>query len=110
MQPAFGTEEDDLRRLFDQGIIPYSDEITEAKSRLLTFARQIRTSERDGTLVSVLVEGKSGTGKTAIMANLALEAGFPYVKMISPDQLIQYREGGKVGKISQVCNSNLCWN
>jgi vesicle-fusing ATPase len=84
------------------GIIPYSDDFTDAKSRLLTLTRQVRDSDRDGTLVSVLVEGAAGSGKTAIMANVALEAGFPYVKLISPDQLIQHREGGKVAKISQV--------
>ena len=91
-----------MRRLYDQGIIPFSDEFTDAKSRLLTFARQVTDSERDGTLVSVLVEGKPGSGKTALMANIALEAGFPYVKLISPDQLIQHRENGKVARINEV--------
>jgi len=100
--PAFGTEEEDLRRLYDQGIIPYSDMFSAAKSRLLTFARQVSDSERNGTLISVLLEGKSGSGKTALMANVALEAGFPYVKLISPDQLIQQRETGKVARINEV--------
>ena len=42
VKPAFGTEEEDLRRLYDLGIIPFSDDFTDAKSRLLTFARQAR--------------------------------------------------------------------
>ena len=42
VKPAFGTEEEDLRRLYDLGIIPFSDDFTDARSRLLTFARQVR--------------------------------------------------------------------
>jgi vesicle-fusing ATPase len=102
VQPAFGTQEEDLRRLYDMGIIPYSDAFANAKSRLLMLARQVRDSDRDGLLVSTLVEGAEGSGKTAIMANVALEAGFPYVKLISPDQLIQHHESSKVSKIRQV--------
>jgi vesicle-fusing ATPase len=100
--PAFGTEEEDLRRLYDLGVVPYSDDFTNAKSRLLTLARQVRDSTRDGALVSVLVQGAAGSGKTAIMANVALEAGFAYVKLVSPDQLILHHQGSKVAKISQV--------
>ena len=102
VKPAFGTEEEDLRRLYDQGIIPYSEAFAIAKSRLLTFARQVSDSDRDGVLISVMLEGKSGSGKTALMASVALEAGFPYVKMITPNQLLQHREAGKVGKMLSI--------
>jgi len=88
--------------MYDLGIIAYSDAFNDAKSRLLTLTRQVRDSDRDGCLVSVLVEGPAGSGKTAVVADLAIQAGFGYVKMVSPDSLIQYGEQQKVAKLSQV--------
>ena len=102
VKPAFGAEDTDLRRLFDMGMIAYSEEFTLAKSRLLTLSRQVLNSDRDGTLVSVLLEGAPGSGKTAVMASLALESGFAYVKLIRPDKLIQHREDYKTASITKV--------
>lgn len=101
VRPAFGAEED-LRRMYDKGIIAYSDAFNDSLSRLMTLSRQVRDSDRDGCLVSVLVEGPAGSGKTAVMANLAIQTGFPFVKLVSPDSLIRYDEQQKVATLSQV--------
>lgn len=47
-------------------------------------------------------KGESGTGKTALASTLALESGFPYVKLLSPDLLLDYSEQGKCHKIHKV--------
>lgn len=39
-------------------------------------------------LLSVLLQGTVGSGKTALAAHMAIESNFPFVKLISPDQFI----------------------
>jgi vesicle-fusing ATPase len=36
-------------------------------------------------LLTVLIEGVNGSGKTALAAKLAMESDFLFVKMISPE-------------------------
>lgn len=43
-------------------------------------------------LVSVLLEGEPGCGKTAVAAMLALESGFPFVKLLSPKDFVTYND------------------
>ena len=53
-------------------------------------------------LLSVLLEGAGGTGKTAIAARLGIESDFPYVKMISPEMFVGRPDYVKVHEIVQV--------
>lgn len=48
---------------------------------------QVRESERT-PLLSVLLEGKKSSGKTALAAKLAAESGFPFIRCISADDMI----------------------
>jgi vesicle-fusing ATPase len=48
--------------------------------------------------------GPSGCGKSAISAKLAKESGFPFVKVLSPENLVNNSESGKCYKIIQVMN------
>jgi len=64
------------------------------------FVRQVHESERT-PLLTVLLQGNSmvleyslmycsgghGVGKTALAATLAMESGFPYVKLLSPENV-----------------------
>jgi len=52
--------------------------------------------------LSILLSGKSGCGKTAFASKLALESGFPFIKIISPDDFIGYTENSRVQKINKV--------
>mmetsp|Transcript_18752 Transcript_18752/g.72318 ORF Transcript_18752/g.72318 Transcript_18752/m.72318 type:complete len:737 (-) Transcript_18752:52-2262(-) len=101
IQPKFGATEEQFDNFIGSGLIPYGpafDKLTEA-GRM--FVQQAKTSTRT-PLVSVLVEGLVGTGKTAFAADLAQNGGFPFVKIISPEQLVGYSEAGKVQQINKV--------
>lgn len=50
----------------------------------------------------MLLEGNNGSGKTALAAKLALDSGFPYVKLISPEHFVGYTEYAKVQAIAKV--------
>mmetsp|Transcript_20353 Transcript_20353/g.19331 ORF Transcript_20353/g.19331 Transcript_20353/m.19331 type:complete len:140 (+) Transcript_20353:465-884(+) len=49
-----------------------------------------------------MLEGVSGSGKTALAAHLALNSEFPFVKMISPESFVGYSEAGKVSQIVKI--------
>jgi len=63
--------------------------------------RQVANSANT-PLLSVLIEGKPGSGKTAAAAKLALESGFPFVKLITPEQFVDISERGKCTEINKV--------
>ncbi len=57
-------------------------------------------------MLSVLLEGPVGAGKTALAASVALQSGFPFVKIISPEQMVGYMEqakGSQITKVGGVC-------
>ena len=65
------------------------------------FIAQLQNSERT-SLMSILLEGKPGCGKTALAASLALAGDMPFVKLISPDDLVGWAESAKCGKIHKI--------
>jgi len=60
------------------------------------FVTSIQNSSSANPLLSVLLEGENGSGKTALAAKIALDSGFPFVKMISPEQFVGYTDFAKV--------------
>jgi len=99
--PAFGSEDDDLRCLFANGVIDHGDMFQDLQSRLHTLVTQVKTSDRT-SILPVLLEGDAGSGKTALVANLAIEESFPFTKFISPEKLVGLSEGQRVARIQQV--------
>jgi len=60
----------------------------------------VRTSEKT-PLMSVLLQGPAASGKTAVAAKVAVESGFPFVRLISADDLIGYSDMAKCSYIHQ---------
>mmetsp|Transcript_25776 Transcript_25776/g.54491 ORF Transcript_25776/g.54491 Transcript_25776/m.54491 type:complete len:231 (-) Transcript_25776:54-746(-) len=58
----------------------------------------VRTSEKT-PLMSVLLQGPPASGKTAVAAKVAVESGFPFVRMISADDMIGYSDMSKCQEI-----------
>ena len=53
-------------------------------------------------MISILLRGSPGCGKTSIATNLATSSGFPYVKLISPENFVGYSESAKIACILKV--------
>jgi vesicle-fusing ATPase len=101
VKPAFGTDEEDLTMAAPHGIIQYNRAMKNIFDRGQSFIDEVRTSETE-TLISVLIHGASGVGKTAIAATLALNSDFPFIKMLSAESLVGMSEGSKILYIDNV--------
>ena len=51
-------------------------------------------------LLTCLLEGDSGSGKSALAATVALESGFPFIKLITADTMVGMTEGAKGSAIT----------
>jgi len=104
--PAFGNKDNTaLETYYSNGIVDYGEAFRSLQGSLDRLLQQVRTSERT-PLLSVLLEGPSGTGKTAIAAKLAHLSQFPFVRMISPDAMIGASDAEKCNKLLRVFNDS----
>jgi len=101
VQPAFGVDTDEFENCIRNGIIKYGTKVEKLLRTGELFVQQVRNSDRT-PLVSVLIEGPPGSGKTALAAQLATASGYPYVKLISPEILVGYSETGRCNKITKI--------
>ncbi len=101
VKPTFGVAEDDLKGLIRGGIISYNPDFEKMMGNLKSFVNQVESSTETPVL-SVLLEGPSGVGKTAVAAKIALESGFPYIKLVSPESFVGASETFKANGIARV--------
>jgi len=66
-----------------------------------TLVRQVKDSEAT-PLVTVLLEGPQGTGKTALAATVAIESEFPFVKVVSAEAMVGFSEAAKCQHIAKI--------
>lgn len=62
---------------------------------------QVKSSSKF-PLQSILLDGSSGSGMTAIAAELGRRAEFPFTKLISPEDFIGWTEQARCNKIAKV--------
>ncbi|CCF57025.1 hypothetical protein KAFR_0C00290 [Kazachstania africana CBS 2517] len=96
--PAFGINEEDLKTCVEGGMILYSDRINAILKNGERYVRQVRQSEKS-RLVSLLFHGPPGSGKTALAAAIALKSEFPFIRLISPNELTGMSESAKIAYI-----------
>ena len=89
--PAFGQAKDECANSMRSGIIPYGPVWSLIDRKLHSFVEHLRTGTKIDSL-SVMLNGHVGCGKSAVAAYLAMHSEFPYVKVISNDNLVSYGE------------------
>ena len=99
--PAFGNKDQlELKTLYRNGIISYGESFEFLQNSLLKLVNQSRISTRT-PLLSVLLEGPTATGKTALAAKICQESDFPLIRILSPDSMIGFSEGQKCATIQK---------
>ena len=98
IQPMFGVNSNELENSIQFGMINYGENYEILSSKISSLFEQIKNSQSI-SLLSVLLEGEPGCGKTALASYLALHSGFPYVRIISPESLVRFMESGKYTSI-----------
>ncbi|KAG7194036.1 transport between ER and Golgi ATPase protein [Scheffersomyces spartinae] len=99
--PAFGTNEEDLKRQAPHGIIEFSEYINTLFVKGESFIEEIKHSETE-QLITVLLYGAPGTGKSAIAARLAELSKFPFVKLLSAENIVGMSEPAKIQYIDNL--------
>ena len=98
IQPMFGLKTTDLENAIQFGMINYGENYEILSSKISSLFEQIKNSQSI-SLLSVLLEGEPGCGKTALASYLALHSGFPFIRIISPESLVKFQESGKYSSI-----------
>ena len=101
VRPAFGVSEEELQQVVQNGIIHYAPIIDDLLRDGQLFVEQVRTSTRT-PLVSVLLHGPAGSGKTALAATIAQASQFPFIKLISPESMVGFAPAQKIAAINKV--------
>jgi len=99
-KPLFGVSEEELTNCISRGIIPYSNSI----ASIMDLGRTDVSTVRDGVSQSLvtLLHGPPGSGKTALAARLAIDSEFPYIKLVTPHDMIGMSEAMKVSQLDKV--------
>ena len=98
VEPKFGAKSTELKAYYRNGFVPYGDNFDMLMGTLERLVEQVRVSDKT-PLLSVLLKGPPASGKTAIAAKLAVDSGFPFVRMISADEMIGHSESSKCQSI-----------
>lgn len=101
VKPAFGVNEEDLNLNFPYGIIEYNKKVHSVFEKLKSYVEEVSNSDTE-RLISVLLHGEPGVGKTAIASMLALKSEFPFIKMLSAESLVGMSEAMKVNTIDNI--------
>lgn len=102
IRPTFGAAADDSDHYIANGIIEYGEPI----ARILLDGNLLINQTKMGNLVSpvsVLLEGRVGSGKTALAAHLAYKlSNFPFIKVVSAENMIGFSESAKCQAIKKI--------
>lgn len=101
IKPAFGTSVEKLESYLTYGIIPYGQTFEKLQRTLFMLVEKVRNTD-NMALLSVLLEGQNGSGKSALAASVAKSSDFPFCKVISSDAMVGYSEQAKVNHIINV--------
>ena len=101
VKPAFGVSEEELSNCLHGGIIHYNSYIADILGEGRLYVDQVR--KPDSTpLFSVLLHGPAGSGKTALAAKIAMDSEYPFIKLISPEDMIGFNEPSKIAHMTKI--------
>ncbi|XP_022098998.1 vesicle-fusing ATPase-like isoform X2 [Acanthaster planci] len=101
IKPAFGVSDESFSNYILNGIINFGEPVARVLADGELVVQQTKLSNRT-PLVSLLMEGPPGSGKTALAATLSMKSEFPFVKICSPEDMVGYSESAKCQAIKKI--------
>ncbi|XP_056010319.1 vesicle-fusing ATPase-like isoform X2 [Ostrea edulis] len=99
--PAFGSSKEEFEKYIGNGIITWGDPVQRVLEDGDLLISQTKTTTTT-PLVTVLVEGPPHSGKTSLAAQIAKNSDFPFIKVISPENMIGFTEPAKCQTIKKM--------
>jgi vesicle-fusing ATPase len=100
VKPLFGAAEDELGGRISGGIIKFSSYIDDILEDGRLYINQVR-KPGSTPILSVALHGPPGSGKTALAARMALDSEYPFIKLISPEDMVGFSEMQKVQQLDK---------
>ncbi|KAK3207890.1 hypothetical protein GRF29_96g779885 [Pseudopithomyces chartarum] len=99
VKPLFGAAEEELGQRVRGGIIHFSPFINDILEEARLFINQVRKGSTP--VLSVALHGPPGSGKTALAAKMAMDSQFPFIKLVSPEDMVGFSEMQKVQQLDK---------
>jgi vesicle-fusing ATPase len=99
--PAFGVDQSEFDGCALNGIIDFGTSFSRLHRACAEFITQVQKSDRT-PIISVLLHGDPGCGKTSLAAMLAQRSGFPFCKFMTPEKMIGLTDQGKMDRIRRI--------
>ena len=100
VKPAFGVSEDELQDCLTDGIMRYSPSIDNILEEGRLHVNQVHAGKT--LLFSAILHGPPGSGKTALAAKMALDSGYPFIKLCSPNNMVGFNEAMKIDHLRRI--------
>ena len=107
-KPAFGANTNELDKFVGGDKTDFGPRYHKLLATGRAFIDQVRDSEAT-PILSVLFSGPPGSGKTALAASLAVASEFPFIKVISPEDMVGMHESAKMAKITKIFDEVSCF-
>lgn len=101
IKPAFGRSDFNFKSFFPNGIIEWGESVQQVLTDGKLLISQIKNSTKTPLLTSLL-HGPPGAGKSALGAYLMANSDLPFVKVCSPESMIGFSEMAKVQYIRKI--------
>ena len=99
---AFGRSDGDFENCALYGLIPFSPILNDSLYLGSLMIKQLKSIQSNSRVLSLLLYGDAGTGKTSIACEIAKMSDFPFFKVISPETLVGHSEMGKASVINKI--------
>ncbi|KAH8719309.1 P-loop containing nucleoside triphosphate hydrolase protein [Phaeosphaeriaceae sp. PMI808] len=99
VKPLFGAAEEELGKRLLGGIVHFSPFINDILDEGKLYINQVRNGSTP--VLSVALHGPRGSGKTALAARMAIDSDFPFIKFISPEDMIGFSDLEKVQRLDK---------